>query len=141
MFKGCTWEFGLPTNQKPHSFMTPGILAEPSERAIARRIRGGAGAGRRDLRSKLELVKRLACGHWHKPLENLRERNPTSRGGQLWVFCIRAVIYIYIYKYIRIWYAASPPPPPNGHGSDKYPPCGCGPVVGLWWFRVGLELV
>ena len=36
-----------------------------------------------------------------------------------------------------------PPPPTNGHGSDKYPPppCGCGPVVGLWWFRVGLELV
>ena len=35
-----------------------------------------------------------------------------------------------------------PPPPTNGHGSGKYPPpCGCGPVVGLWWFRVGLELV
>ena len=24
-----------------------------------------------------------------------------------------------------------PPPPPNGHGSDKYPPCTCGPAVGL----------
>ena len=53
------------------------------------------------------------------------------------------MLHIYIIIYIYIWYSvASPPPlsPPNGHGSAKYPPpCGCGPVVGLWWFRVGLE--
>ena len=43
-----------------------------------------------------------------------------------------------------IWHSVASTPPQNGHGSDKYPPpppCGCGPVVGLWWFRVGLELV
>ena len=52
------------------------------------------------------------------------------------------MIYICIY----IWYSvASPPPPPPpmvmGQTSTPPPPCGCGPVVGLWWFRVGLELV
>ena len=53
-------------------------------------------------------------------------------------------IYIYIYVCVYMVQRCQPPPPlpPNGHGSAKYPPpCGCGPVVGLWWFRVGLELV
>ena len=58
-----------------------------------------------------------------------------------------AYIYIYIYIHIYIYIygtalPAPPPPPPMVMGQTSTPPpCGCGPVVGLWWFRVGLELV
>ena len=49
--------------------------------------------------------------------------------------CVRVCVYM-------VQRCQPPPPPSNGHGSDKYPPppCGFGPVVWLWWFRV-LELV
>ena len=45
-------------------------------------------------------------------------------------------IYIYIYG------TGLPGPPPQWSWVRQVtPPCGCGPAVGLWWFRVGLELV
>ena len=37
--------------------------------------------------------------------------------------------------YIYIWYSVASPPMVMGQTST--PPCGCGPVVGLWWFKVG----
>ena len=46
------------------------------------------------------------------------------------------IIYIYMVQ------RCQPPPPPwSWIRQVPPPPCGCGPVVGLWWFRVGLELV
>ena len=51
----------------------------------------------------------------------------------------------YLHKHIYMVQRCQPPPPPPpmvmGQTSTPPPPCGCGPVVGLWWFRVGLELV
>ena len=57
--------------------------------------------------------------------------------------------HIHKYKYIccvyiNIYTTALPAPPPlqwSWVGQVPPPPRGCGPVVGLWWFRVGLELV
>ena len=52
--------------------------------------------------------------------------------------------FTYIHTYIHIYGTALPAPPPPHQWSwvrQVPPPRGCGPVVGLWWFRVGLELV
>ena len=54
---------------------------------------------------------------------------------------LKQLVTDHIYIYIYVWYSvASPPPPQWSWVRQVPPPCGCGPVVGLWWFRVGLEL-
>ena len=53
--------------------------------------------------------------------------------------CMYIRTHVYIYGTAL---PAPPPLPPQWSWVNKYPPpCGCGPVVGLWWFRVGLGLV
>ena len=78
-------------------------------------------------------------------LERAEWREELDTGAQAYThiyiyICIITYIYIYIYIYICM-VQRCPPPPQWSWVRQVPPPLWFGPVVGLWWFRVGLELV